>query len=547
MSPPAEDMQRGPGTAPALRELVRAASSSPEAFEALAARLVDLLPALPPDEVDEALPEIAQIYPAPLPGEAGLRLTLAETGAILSASPEATARFALSRRSGYEALGVAPAAFAAFLARLDRHPGARSILQAQAPGEDAPLLLAAARDAGQGVIHLRPLTVDWPEALDGVLADLFGLSPRERGVLRALFGGRSAQAIAAADGRAVGTVRQQIKSILAKFGMGAQGQVQTFLAAASMLLRAELPLGHAPAPPALPRAVAAPEGRTVGVQHYGDPGGMPCLMLHGALYGLGTLAAERAAARTLGLRVIGVERAGYGRTAPPAATAPAALRTAAAADALAALDDAGAARAVVIAQDTALATALTLAALQPDRVAGIVAVSPTPPLSTWEDSAGMPPQQRVFALCMLRAPPLADALVSLGLARMRRLGPAAWPEAVFAGVPHDVGVAREAPNLAAVTAAYAFNTTQAAAGFRLDMADLYRDWGDLPGRVRCPVLFLHGALSRTVEAARVARFVRGLPGATVEVVADAGHTLALSHAPLILRRALRLGWEAGLG
>lgn len=546
MSPPAEDTPRGPAPAPSLRDLVRAASASPEAFEALAVRLVDLLPTLPPDAVDEALPDIATLYPATPPGEGGLRLTLSDTGAILSASAEAAERFALSRRSRHEALGVSAAAFAAFLARLDRHPAARSILQAQPPGEDAPLLLSATRDGERGIIHLRPLTVDWPEALDPVLADLFGLSPRERSVLRALFAGRSAQAIAAADGRAVGTVRQQIKSILAKFGMGAQGEVQTFLAAASMVLRAEAPLGDAPAAPALALAVAAPDGRTVGVQHYGDPGGTPCLMLHGALYGLGTLAGERAAARTPGLRVIGVERAGYGRTPPPALNDPAALRTAAAADALACLDGARVARAVVIAQDTALATAMTLAARAPDRVAGLLVVSATPPLATWEDSAGMPPQQRVFALCMLRAPPLADALVSLGLARMRRLGPAAWPEAVFAGVPRDEAVAREAPNLAAVTAAYAFSTTQSAAGFRLDMADLYRDWGDLPRRVACPVLFLHGALNRTVDAGRVARFARALPRAAVEVVEEAGHTLALSHAALMLRRALRLAWEAGL-
>lgn len=540
--------------APDLRDLVRAAAASPDAFDLLARQLMTAGAALTEDDLEALLPEVDLLIDRTASRDEPA-LTVSETGAILSANPAAVALFALSGgRNGMAALGVDPAEFGRLTARLDRHPSGASLLLTRPPGADDPLLMSVRRaPQGSGLLHLHPLAALWPEALDAVLVDLYGLSPRELQVLRGLHAGQSAEAIAAGDGRALGTVRQQIKSILSKLGLRSQGQMQTFLAAAAAALRAERePAPRPQAAPALTGLIADPGNprQPIGMIEFGDLGGVPCLMLHGALYGLGAHPGERMAAQVLGLRVLGPERAGYGRSAPPLGSRggadPAELRAAAARAALACLDARGIDRAVVVAQDTGLVSALALAVLAPARVAAIVAASATPPLASWEDSAGMPPQQRIFALCMLRAPALADSMVNLGLARMRRLGSSAWPEAVFGGVPLDVAVAREPQNLAAVNAAYAYNTTQAAAGFRLDMADLYRDWGDLPGRVACPVVFLHGAQNRTVAPERVRRFAATLPQASVEVIEDAGHTLALSHHALILRRALQLAWAAGL-
>lgn len=556
MSPPS-DHERRPRRigAPGLRDLIRATADSADVFDALARRLMEQAGSLGADDLEALLPEVDLLLDQTGTDPDEPALTLSETGAVLSASPAAMALFGLAGgRNRVAALGLENGEFAALRARLDNHPAGATILLTRPAGRDQPLLMTVRRNAqGGGILHLRPLSPLWPDALDGVLVDLYGLSPRERQVLRALHGGASAREIADSDGRALGTVRQQVKSILSKLGLSSQGQMQTFLAAAAAALRTDSDAADRPVPAATtPDLIADPHaaGRRIGVQRFGDPQGMPCLLLHGALYGLGVHPGERLAAQVLGLRVIGPERAGYGRTPPHdlphGANDPAGFRRAAARDALACLDAAGLDRAVVVAQDTGLITALTLAALAPQRVAGIIAVSATPPLAGWDDSAGMPPQQRVFALCMMRAPALADTLVSLGLARMRRLGQSAWPEAVFAGVPHDVAIAREAQNLAAVTAAYAFNTTQDAAGFRLDMADLYRDWGDVAAQVACPVVFVHGSENRTVAPDRVTRFGQTLPDARVELIEGAGHTLALSHSALILRRAMQMGWAAGL-
>lgn len=542
-------------TAARLRRLFEAATAAPETFEALATALVDELSddARAGDYLEAALPLLRGAAPDGHPQD-GEGLTLGRDGVVLSVGGAARRRLGIAPGDGLVQLGIGAPDLDALQVRIARHPARRGILSIWPTGVNRPQFLLAGQQAPGEPLALVPFEMDWPEALDETLAQIFGLSRREQHILRQLYEGHDPQAIADADGRALGTVRQQIKSILAKLGLGNRGRVQAFLAAASIALNPDAlsPFtggeGAAPSDSDLRRARVLVPGRNagpapLGLRSFGDPDGAPCLYVHGALFGFGMIEAERQVASALGLHVFGPERRGYGGS--PATDWQTLARADGAADLREALDHylPSGKPAIVLAHDTGLLPALALAMAQPDRVAGLVAVSATPPVLAWADSAGMPPQQRVFSLTMLRAPPVADALVTLGLARMRRLGAESWPEAVFAGVPCDEAVAREPQNLAAVTRAYAFNTEQAARGFRIDMTRLYRDWGDLPARLRCPVVFLHGAQNRTVTAQRLAGFARKVAQAQVEVVADAGHTLALSHPALALRHAFAMAWQ----
>lgn len=530
-----------------LSALFAAAAEAPETFHALAARLVDDFA-----DADDAGPALQAALPrlkAGLRGEAhadgSFELSVERDGTVIAAGSGARAHLGVAPGSGLAHLGLRRVDLDALLARIAAHPARRAIVALWPPGANrAHMMLARQPDPG-GALLLAPFEAEWPDALNDTLAQLFGLSPREQEILRQIHEGNDPQGIAEADGRALGTVRQQIKSILSKLGLGNRGRVQAFLAAASIALQPDA--GRQP-PSGLPDAglrqtvLRGGARAPLGLRSFGDPGGQPCLYVHGALYGFGMLEAEHHIAAALGLHVFGPERRGYGQS--PAADW--ALEAAGCGD-----QDLGAAlahflpdgsAAVVVAQDTGLLPALALAVRAPERVAGIVAVSATPPVLSWADSAGMPPQQRVFALTMQRAPGVADALVSLGLARMRRLGAQAWPEAVFAGVPLDEATARAPRNLDAVMRAYVFNTEQAAQGFRIDMTRLYRDWGMLPEALRCGIVFLHGTGNRTVQLARVEAYARRFAQAEVVAVEEAGHTLALSHPALALRHAFAMGW-----
>lgn len=65
------------------------------------------------------------------------------------------------------------------------------------------------------------------------MEELYGLSPSERDILACLAQGMSTEDIAHHRQRALGTVRQQIKSVLHKLGASSQVQAATMAAAAA--------------------------------------------------------------------------------------------------------------------------------------------------------------------------------------------------------------------------------------------------------------------------------------------------------------------------
>lgn len=89
-----------------------------------------------------------------------------------------------------------------------------------------------ARDLGDGglaMIVIAPVTP--PQAPDAILIrSLFGLSPREARVARAIAQGRTIVQIAAESGVSRETVRTQVKAILAKTGTNRQAEMVLLLA-----------------------------------------------------------------------------------------------------------------------------------------------------------------------------------------------------------------------------------------------------------------------------------------------------------------------------
>jgi DNA-binding CsgD family transcriptional regulator len=84
-------------------------------------------------------------------------------------------------------------------------------------------------DSGLAMIVIAPVTP--PQAPDAILIrSLFGLSPREARVARAIAQGRTIDQIAAESGVSRETVRTQVKAILAKTGTNRQAEMVLLLA-----------------------------------------------------------------------------------------------------------------------------------------------------------------------------------------------------------------------------------------------------------------------------------------------------------------------------
>ncbi len=376
------------------------------------------------------------------------------------------------------------------------------------------------------------------------LADSVGLIPSESQLLKGLMQGKSVQTIANDLGRTEGTVRQQLKSVMAKMGINSQQQLIGTIYALSLLyqqtVRKEVPNF------AIGQGSKLHNGRhgTVGFHLFGPENGIPVLFFHGALFGIAAVPGLREAAHTLGLRIIAPERPGFGNTAFPGDGGPVQLATVQAVDLL---DFLSISKVVVVAHDVGTRFAAPFAAEAPDRVAGVIAAPATPPMQTWSQTADMPTRHRVNAWAAQHLPGLMDKIVALGLSRIAREGIEIIPRLVFDGCDFDQSVLRQQDAGAALQESFHLAWAQRGVGFRADMHITNENWLDEARRITAPFLCLHGAKSCTVSRSAVEILARTLPNGKFRVIEDAGHSLPISHPALILRAALAAGQAAGLG
>lgn len=481
-----------------------------------------------------------------------IEIMVDRAGRLVSQNAAASARLGLRQGDNLADLAIAPDLARRFLV------GQAEVGQwERGPGSPIPLLLA---DPAGGTI----LLLGQPEATEGHrllsevqrgidetilsrLSEAAGLIASESQILKGLIEGKPIRIVAQDLGRTEGTVRQQLKSVMAKMGVNSQQQLISIAYALSLMDRQPRPT----APAAAPQGATLHEGRhgVVGLHVLGPADGMPVLLLHGALFGIAAMPALQDAAATLGLRLIAPERPGYGHTALPDGAAPdgAALVALATRQATEILDKLGIQRVVVVAHDIGTRFAAELAAEARDRVAAVIAAPATPPMQTWTQTADMPTRHRVNAWAAQHLPGLMDKIVSMGLAQVARKGSGVIPQLVFDGCDFDQAVLRRSDASAALQEAFALAMAQSGVGFRADMRLTNENWQATAPRIAAPFLCLHGSESRTVSRNAVEQLAQMLPKGRFRLVEGAGHSLPVSHPALILRAALAAGQAAGLG
>nr|WP_275897772.1 alpha/beta fold hydrolase [Pseudotabrizicola algicola] len=401
----------------------------------------------------------------------------------------------------------------------------------QAVEKDGPILLTQVQRGIDASIRAR-------------LADSLGLITSEGQLLKGLMEGKPIQVIARELGRTEGTVRQQLKSIMSKMGVHSQQQLISTAYALSLMYEQARP---STSPLAVDlQGATLHKGRygLVGLHAFGPADGVPVLMLHGALFGIGALPGLREAAQTIGLRILAPERPGYGHTAPCEDGNPVGLAVRQATDIL---DHYGLQQVVVLAHDIGTRFAAQFALEAPTRVAAVIAAPATPPMQTWAQTADMPTRHRVNAWAAQHLPGLMDKIVALGLAQIARNGIEVIPRLVFDGCDFDQAILRQPAASAVLQEAFHLAWAQQGVGFRADMRLTNEDWQDRARRISTPFLCLHGTESRTVSQNAVEALARTLPNGRFRLVEGAGHSLPVSHPALLLRAALAAGQAAGLG
>ncbi|AFG38542.1 alpha/beta fold hydrolase [Spirochaeta africana] len=473
-------------------------------------------------------------------------IALTETGQILALNSAAAGLWQITAGDGLAALRVPRSDYSRFIQRV-RQQGGTSLLLTRGGadhGTRPPVLVSGSYHPGFHAFILSAVQHSWPTAAARSLQEIYALTDSETEILGQLSRGNTLKAIAEQRTRALGTVRQQVKSILFKLGVSSQTEAAALAAAAAATIgtrvastgsagdSGSIPLAGSEEP--LRLAIITRSRRRIGWRHYGSPTGRPVLMLHGPSFGAGEYAADRRLARRYGLSIYALERPGYGRTDLPDPEE--AVLDCICSDATVLLDRIGLSRVTLLAHEAGLIPALELAHRVPERIAGVLAVSAAPPFLALEQIQAIPAHQGVFIQAARHAPWLAHLLIRLLMVHTRRLGPIDWTQIIFRNLSPDTEVMQR-PDLApGKVGTYSFYINQMGAGFEQDLHMMLSDWRERLTSLQTPLHLLHGSRNPTTPVPYLDVFTQLQPRAVLELVPQAGLTLAVSHPQLIYAR-----------
>jgi pimeloyl-ACP methyl ester carboxylesterase len=267
--------------------------------------------------------------------------------------------------------------------------------------------------------------------------------------------------------------------------------------------------------------IERPDGRTVAVHDAGDPAGPVVVLCHPAP-GSRLLDPDPAATAAAGVRLVGVDRPGYGASTPiPGGTVP--TIPAFADDVAAVLDALGAGSAALVGWSAGGRVALAVAARRPDLARAVALVGTPAP----HDDVPWIPAPYLAQIDGLRPDPGHAAEVLA-----RALAPTADPHAVgalAAGQADEEALCADPSRRARLEGMLAGAYVQRAAGVAADIVSYtVADWGFDPGAVAAPTTAVYGDADEIVTPAHGEWYARQVPGAELRTVPGQGHLVAMT-------------------
>lgn len=377
----------------------------------------------------------------------------------------------------------------------------------------------------------------WPSGFSARLIASYDLSKRECLVLKQLCSGAGASDIAKAFNRKIGTIRQQIKSILVKLEVNSQAQAVALITSILVTI-VGLNRANMATESTIERDTIKSARGNIGACRFGLAGGSPVLFFHGALFGIASHFRDGEMAKIIGLDIVAPHRPGYGKT--HIGNNKQSVLQSSTQNAIEVLDYYKISQVVIFAHDIGCAYAFHFASQHPDRVSGLVCGPTTPPMHNWEQTRQMPARHRVNAWAAQKLPQIMDGMVSLGLAHIGKKGVDVVPEYVFADSDFDRKTWQSDQFADSISKSFELLQQQQGTGFKHDMHLTNDDWSDFAVNAKCSVTLFHGKNNRTVSEESVSGFANMLNTAQVKLLDDAGHTIALTHGDNLLREVARL-------
>ena len=263
--------------------------------------------------------------------------------------------------------------------------------------------------------------------------------------------------------------------------------------------------------------VTAPDGREIGVADFGPPDGVPVVWAHG---GPGSRLEPLhlvPAARDAGLRIIGIDRPGYGQSTPQPGRTIAGWRS----DVDAVTGHLGIAQFVTVGVSTGGAYAIAIAALEPERVLGVVACAAMTDMR-YEPARATMDDEHVHAMWDApdRDAALAATVAGYGEDGSKLLN--GGMNAVLA--PSDMETFRDPEWMAAAMQGFPAGFANGPVGYTDDRLADGRGWDTFDvAAITCPVVVLHGDSDLLVDPVHAHHTVSIVPGAELVLHEGLGH------------------------
>ncbi|UCE32611.1 MAG: alpha/beta hydrolase [Burkholderiales bacterium] len=280
------------------------------------------------------------------------------------------------------------------------------------------------------------------------------------------------------------------------------------------------------------------DGRRLAFAEYGDPAGLPVMLLHG-------LPGSRLAWGFLpgdpfppGLRLIAPDRPGYGQSDPR----PGRSLGDWADDVAALADRLELGRFGIVGVSGGGPGALACAFRMPDRLTRVGVVAGAAPTDAAGAFEGMSAVNRFFLKLAWRAP-LLSALNTRFVAAFVRRNPGRYIDLMQRKV-HDVDRAVLAmPGIRDMLVRdFAEALRSGGQGMVDDMAANHgRAWGVRLDRIQTPVVFWYASLDRSMPPAMGRYLAARIPGSAFQLVEDAGHLWPLIHLREVLAAVAKTG------
>jgi len=444
---------------------------------------------------------------------------------------------------------------ARFARAIDQVEGVASLHRIIREKEDAPLLISFTdwvKPDGARLILMKTIDFIWPDYLTPIITQAFGLTQAEADIIKLIVEGKSVQDVANARESKLTTVRAQIRAIYAKTATRNQAEfirMAIGLTTMQMMEREsfrKLANGAGGGTPlAYPRfehehLMTLPDGRQLDYSVFGASGGKPCLYFHSELLGNIWPAKITDYATVKGLRIIVPARPFYGRSDayPKNVDHP----TQTAKDFIALLDHLNIQRALLVGQTLGGMYALALTRDFPERVSGIVSITPLLPHLTPEHSSGMPKLHRFISDIIRKQPRLLNFIARAGTAYYRRVGPMKFLQHVFGDLECDVDIINDPVNQEALIRTLLFGSTHGHKGYVAGYSHMMLDTTDLMKKIPFPIYGIIGNQDKNTRMDR-AKSLQDL-GVDFKIITakGGGELLIYSHPYLVIDTILK-AWK----